>query len=112
MNFTTTQLVTVSIICPDKARIFEITATDGVWNSCTTKTGTSDLWKVLKNKQMIAYRAEFAAAIGVIRVRNTGTQLVKFHGLADQLGETRTREITQRITFEENDVLEFYCDVA
>lgn len=108
----TNQTATVTLIAKDRARIFEITATDGAWNSGTTKTGTSELWKVMKGKTIIGYRAEFAAAIGVIRIRNTGTQFVSMHGLMDQLGETRTRYLTRPVTVGENDVLEIYTDVA
>lgn len=110
----TTQQIDITLIAPDCSRIFEASAaTDGAWNEITSKTGTLSLHDTnLKGKKVVAFRGEFAAAIGVFRIRNTGTQKIKTLQLLDQLGETRTRVISKPVTIEENDILECYCDVA
>jgi len=108
----TTQTVTITLMGAKIARIFEATCTDGVFNTMTTKTGTLDLNDSMRGAKIDQYRAELAAGILAFRIRNTSTNQIKTVNLGDQLGETRTRNLSKSIVVDDNDQLEAYCDVA
>jgi len=111
----TTQAILITLIGPDVSRLFYASAqTDAAaYAEVLSKTGTNSLHDTnMKGHVIVAYRAEFAAAIGSIRIRNTATNKVKTIQLMDQLGETRTRVLSKPVVVEDNDVLEAYCDVA
>jgi Trk-type K+ transport system membrane component len=111
----TTQAILITLIAKECSRLFYAAAqTDAAaFAEVTSKTGNNSLHDTnLKGKTIVAFRGEFAAAIGAFRIRNTATNKVKTIQLLDQLGETRTRVLSSPVVVEDNDVLEAYCDVA
>lgn len=106
------QTVTITLMGPSGARIFEVSATDNAYTEVTSKTGTNSLHDVMKGQFVKFYRGEFAAAEGYWRVRNTASKTIKAIQLLDQLGETRTREIQKPFVVEDNDILECYVNTA
>jgi hypothetical protein len=93
-------------------RKMSATATDATYTEITSATGTLSLYKVAPRQVLTHYMAEYAAGLGIFRIRNTASNKVKGYGVMDVLGEMRYRRFRKPITVEQNDIVEAYVDVA
>jgi len=108
----TTQTALFCLHGPDGGRHFSATATDAAITEITTTTGTNSLYDVLKGKSITHAAGQYAAGIGIGRIRNTQTNEVKAYIPCDVIGEEIYRPLKQPVMVEENDILEAYVDVA
>lgn len=109
----TTQTATVGLLSEKGgSRLFEATATDATFTELTSKTGTLSAYDVVKGKTFTHAMGEFAAGLGLARVRNTITNKVKGYIILDVIGEGIYRKLKRPITIGDNDIVEAYVDVA
>jgi len=108
----TDQTATVFVYGPTGGRKFSATATDATYTEITTATGTHSAYKVMAGQTITHYQAEFAAGLGIFRVRNIKSNVVKGYGVMDVIGEMRYRRFNKPIRLEQNDIIEAYVDVA
>lgn len=108
----TTQTALFNLNGPTKGRKFSATATDATFTEITSTTGTLSLGDVLRGVRITHYVGQFAAGIGIGRIRNTATNKVKAILVADVIGEEIVRKVRIPFTVEEGDVIEAYVDVA
>jgi hypothetical protein len=94
------------------ARRFTATSTDATTNEQLSSVGSLSLYKVMKGAIITHAMGQFAAGIGLGRIRNTSTNKVKAHIIMDAIGEEKYRPLDRPVAVEENDIVEVYCDVA
>ena len=94
------------------ARRFTATSTDATTNEQLSSVGSLSAYKVMKGSVVTHAAGQFAAGIGLGRIRNTSTNKVKAHIIMDVIGEEIYRPLDKPVTIEENDIVEVYCDVA
>ena len=94
------------------ARRFTATSTDAAVNEQLSSVGTLSLYKVMKGATITHAAGQFAAGIGIGRIRNTVTNKVKCHIIMDVIGEEIYRPLDKPVVVEDNDIVEVYCDVA
>lgn len=94
------------------ARRYTLTSTDATVNEQLSATGTLSCYKVQKGAVITHAMGQIAAGIGLGRIRNTVTKVIKCHIIMDVIGEEIYRPLDKPVVIEDNDLVEVYCDVA
>jgi hypothetical protein len=109
----TTQTALMELRGPQGSRKFSATATDAAMTEITSTTGTLSLGDTnLRGKLITHAVGQFAAGLGLGRVRDKVTNEIKAHIFMDVIGEEIARPLMTPFVVGENDILEAYTDVA